>query len=111
MASYIFIALTNAVEDRDAEFNRWYNEQHLSDVLRIPGMVAAQRFILAPAQRMEAPYPYQYLAIYEIDAVDPAEVIADIQARAGTELMPMTDAIAAERLPLIFQPLTDRRTA
>jgi hypothetical protein len=111
MVSYIFIALTNAVKDRDAEFNRWYNEQHLPDVLRIPGMVAAQRFVLAPDQRMEAPHPYRYLAIYEIDADDPAQVIADVQARAGTELMPMTDAIAAERLPLIFQPLTDRRTA
>src|SRR3989442_1225045 len=33
---------------REEEFNRWYNEVHLPDLLAIEHIVAAQRFKVAP---------------------------------------------------------------
>jgi len=44
MAKYVFVVMTNAVAGQEAEFNRWYDEEHLADVLKLPGMVSAQRF-------------------------------------------------------------------
>ena len=41
MQKHIFIVYTNAVEGRDDEYNAWYDDQHLNDVLKIPGVVAA----------------------------------------------------------------------
>ena len=63
------MALTNAVDDREDEYNDWYNNTHLKDVLNVPGFVSAQRFRLSSAQRMANP-PYKYLAIYEIETDD-----------------------------------------
>jgi hypothetical protein len=40
---YIFVVLTNAREDQDAEFSEWYNNVHLHDVVRVPGFVATGR--------------------------------------------------------------------
>src|SRR5690349_20609241 len=46
-----------------AEYNRWYDEQHLRDVMGVAGFVAARRF--APVDD-DGPF----VAIYEIEADD-----------------------------------------
>lgn len=48
---YKFVVLTNAVEGRDAEFNDWHSNVHLADVVAIPGILRAERYELAEAQR------------------------------------------------------------
>ena len=44
MAKYTFVVLTNPTSGKEAEYNKWYNDQHIPDVLNVPGFVAAQRF-------------------------------------------------------------------
>ena len=66
MSRYVFVVLTNASGGRDDEFNEWYNNQHIPDVLKIPGFVAAQRFNIAGAQMDGATSPWRYLALYEL---------------------------------------------
>ncbi len=70
MAKHMLIVLTNAVEGRDDEFNEWYDNQHLDDVLKVPGIVAAQRYALSPVQRMEPPLPRAYFALYDIETAN-----------------------------------------
>ena len=41
MGRYMFLGLTNATEGRDDEFNDWYDNRHLPDVLAVEGFVAA----------------------------------------------------------------------
>ena len=103
--SYKFIVLTNAVEGRDGEYNDWYSNVHLPDVLAIPGMVKAERFELAEFQRSALPLPYRYLAIYEIETDDLKSVSNEIGKRAGTSAMVISDAMAQEKLAAIFTPL------
>jgi hypothetical protein len=103
--TYKFVVLTNAVEGRDAEFNAWYSNRHIPDVLDVPGIVSAVRYELAGAQRMNPPWPYRYLAIYDIETDDIDWVASEIGRRAGTDAMVISDAMAAEKLPLIFKPL------
>ena len=68
------LVFTNAVEGRDDDFNRWYDETHLTEVCALPEFVGARRFRLADAQ-VFAEQQFRYLAIYEYagaaqDAVD-----------------------------------------
>ncbi|MBX3529055.1 MAG: hypothetical protein KF849_00500 [Rhizobiaceae bacterium] len=101
---YKFIVLTNAVDDRDDEFNDWYSNVHLSDVTGIPGIVSAERYKLAHVQR-NPQQPFRYLAIYEIETDDLEFVTAEIGRRAGTPAMVISDAMAADKIAAIFTPL------
>jgi antibiotic biosynthesis monooxygenase (ABM) superfamily enzyme len=48
---------------RDAEFNEWYNTEHVHDVLRAPGAVSARRY-----RKLTGDSPHDYLAMYEFDS-------------------------------------------
>lgn len=51
----------------DEEFGRWYDE-HLDEILSIPGFHSAQRYRLEPAVRdPEAVFPFRHLVVYEVD--------------------------------------------
>jgi hypothetical protein len=80
MARHVLIAFTNAVEGREDEFNEWYTNQHMTDVLRCPGFVRGQRFSMSDAQRSEPP-PYKYMALYELATDDLADTLRDARTR------------------------------
>ena len=44
MRNFRLVVLTNPVAGREDEYNDWYSNRHLGDVIAIPGIVAAQRF-------------------------------------------------------------------
>ena len=92
---YKFIVHTMPVAGKEKEYNDWYDNQHLPDLLKIPGIVAAQRYRHDdPREGMPAPAA-KYLAIYEIDSDDIASVFKEIAARRNTPLMPLSDAMDA----------------
>ncbi len=47
----------------EEEFNRWYNEEHLPDLLKVPGFFGARRFVAEEGQP-------KYLAFYEVESSD-----------------------------------------
>ena len=109
MAKFRLVVFTNPVPGREDEYDTWYNEVHLGDVLAVPGVVAAQRFKLRAPVMGEL--PTGNLALYEIDADDPDAVIAEIMSRAGTEAMPLSEALS-ETLQFVglFGAATERLT-
>jgi hypothetical protein len=109
MQRYSLIVLTNPVEGRDGEYNDWYTNIHLDDVLKIPGVIGAQRFRRSDTQRGSGPYPWGYLAIYECETGDLPSIIRELKARGGTELMRMTDALATERFVCFFESITEMK--
>jgi hypothetical protein len=46
MAHFKLVVMSDALDNRDDEFNNWYDNIHLKDVLAVDGIVAAQRFKL-----------------------------------------------------------------
>jgi hypothetical protein len=89
----LFLVFTNAVAGRDDEYNAWYDEVHLADVCRVPGVVDAQRYELVPTGGDSAPPPkHRYLAVYELDR-DGSEVLAELVARAGGPEMRLSEAL------------------
>jgi hypothetical protein len=111
MAKHVLVVFTNAVEGREEEFDRWYDDVHIADLLKIPGIVSAQRFRLSDTQRTRPPYPWKYLALYEIETDDLNKITAALKERAGTPLMPLTDALAPERVGWYFDTLGPPVTA
>ena len=69
MARHILLVQSDAAEGREEEFNTWYDDEHLRDVLGVPGFVAARRFVAVPSVHGELP-PNRYVAIYEIETDD-----------------------------------------
>jgi len=106
MEHHVLVVLTNAVEGQDEAFNDWYTNTHLKDVLAIPGVKRAQRFRLSDAQREGANLSWRYLALYEIETDDAAEIFAELKKRAGTPALVMTDAMARDASAMLFKPIT-----
>jgi hypothetical protein len=108
MEKYLFVGLTNPVEGQEDAFNAWYSDVHLKDVLKVPGIVAAQRFKLGDVQRDQPPFPWRYLALYEIKTDDLNHTLAALRERAGTSAMAISGAVAPDRVGWFFQPITSK---
>ncbi len=110
MPKYTFIVLTNPVAGKEDEFNKWYNGQHIPDVLNVPGFVCAQRFRLADVQMGgERSRTHKYLALYEIETDDLAGTLKELQARGGTAEIVPSDAIDMKNVgTYIFTPIAEK---
>lgn len=109
MKKYIWIVMTNPVEGQEQEYHDWYDRIHLADILKCPGVVSAQRFAVTTRQRMPPPYPYQYMARFEIKTDDLDAFIRLINERTGSSEMPISPALGASRLGLFFEAITEER--
>jgi hypothetical protein len=108
MRKFTWIVQTNAVPGQEGEFNAWYDDVHLDDLLRIPGVTAARRSQLCEAVQMTTTEDgslkltdakgidakYKYLAIYELEADDPAALLQEIKKRSNTPEMVISPAMA-----------------
>ncbi|NYE18794.1 DUF4286 family protein [Microbacterium immunditiarum] len=104
MATSLFIVHTNPVEGRESEFEDWYTNRHLADVVAIPGFVRARRYRLADAQF--APLAdFRYAAVYEIDG-DPADAMRALRhaLKAGLEV---SSSMAQPVYATVYEPITE----
>jgi len=66
MSKNILVVISSPTPGQEGEYNRWYTDQHLQDVLALPGFTSAQRFKLAVSTPNGI--PGSYLAIYEYES-------------------------------------------
>jgi hypothetical protein len=100
---YLMIAQTTAKEGREKEFNDWYDNIHLAEVLSMPGFEAAQRFEVASGKA-----PFAFYSVYEVEAENHKE----IWQRAGEldATMTRTDELG-EAGAFILRPIGPRVVA
>ena len=73
---YLFIVTAEVDPEVEAEWNRWYDEVHLPDALRCPGMKRGQRYVSATeisetvAGKTTKIQRRIYTTIYEVDGPD-----------------------------------------
>jgi hypothetical protein len=78
---------------RDADYNRWYDEEHLPESLAVPGYAGARRYRLSEDQLPGmAPSPHEYLTIYELDR-PPAEALGALAAKLESGAIAPPDSI------------------
>jgi len=61
MARYVVIVLSNSVEGNEEEYKRWYSEQHIPDILQVPGFASGKLLpatALQPALQKEKRWNY-----------------------------------------------------
>ena len=61
MATVLFVVKATIAPEQEAAFNRWYNEEHVPQVLQFPGLVSARRY-----RALEGEDKYRYMAVYEV---------------------------------------------
>jgi hypothetical protein len=108
MGSYRFLVFSNPAPGREVDYNRWYDDIHLGEVLSVPGFTAAQRHRLVANE--DAPQRFSYLAIYEIEGDDPMPALGELMARAGDGRLQMSEALGDVETSL-FEVTTARRSA
>jgi hypothetical protein len=105
MAQYKLVVMSEPTEGQEDEYNRWYNDVHLGEVVRIPGFVSAQRFRLH-TQQLGA-YPHKYLSIYEVESDDPQSVLDGLVAATQAGELDISGALNIES-PVVglFEPIS-----
>jgi hypothetical protein len=83
MARHIFLAFSNPVPGKEAEFLQWQENVHIPDGLGIPGYVAATFYKLAEPQILPG-FPDgagEYVTLWEIETDNLAATKAEVEAR------------------------------
>lgn len=76
MARYVMVVRTNCSDDsHEDDFNDWYDNIHVPDVMEIPGFVSVARYA-SPLAGPQAWESGKFLAIYEIEADDINKTLA-----------------------------------
>ena len=104
MTHYQLVVFSNALEGRDADFNDWYDNQHLGDVLAVPGFYRAQRLTIDRTLTGEAA-EFKYLAVYEFEADDLDRTLGYFFSVINTDKMPITDAMDQTSKPAVYRVL------
>ena len=111
MPKAVLLVHTNPVSDsREAEFNDWYDNTHIPEVLGVRGFVAATRYRLADAQLALGAHTHRYLAVYEIESDDlEATTAALMEAAAGG--MFISDSLELQPFPTValFEQTSPRK--
>jgi hypothetical protein len=92
---HVLVVLTSPNPGQEDEFNHWYDETHLAEVLRIPGVVSAQRFRVSDAQlapELTSLDGAPYLAIYELD-VAPEQIADALMSAIGDGSVTLSEAL------------------
>ncbi len=105
MGKHILVVMTNPTEGKEDEFNDWYSNTHVQEVVAIPGFVSAQRFKLS-ADQAGGSNEFKYLAIYEIEAESAGAALQALkEARPNLN---MTDALADKRALWAYDQITEK---
>ena len=68
MAHYLLMVQVDCSDtSREEEFNQWYDKIHLPDMLQVPGLVKAVRYLNLNPETNKRP---KYVILYEIDTDD-----------------------------------------
>jgi hypothetical protein len=99
----LFVA-TSPSPERDADYNDWYNDIHVIDILKLSGFTSARRF------RKLVGEGHPYAAVYEVDAEDLQEAFTGLGVAVANGDVRMTDALAMDPAPsmVLYEQIYER---
>lgn len=108
MAKARMFVLAKAHDGCRAQLEQWYDSRHIPDLLKVPGLVAAQRCDVRMLKMPDGFPAYDSLAIYDLDG-DIDAILRESGSRMGTPAMPTSPAMdSSKSLALVA---TDRTEA
>ena len=111
MPKAIMIVTSTFAPGREDEYNDWYDNVHLPEVVALPGFVAATRYKVSDAQMVPGTDALPYCAVYELDSDDLGATVAGLGAAAGAGKLHMSDAItqAAGSIMVVYEQRGSRQ--
>ncbi len=91
MPRYKLVVYSRPNPGREDDYNDWYQNVHLRELLALPGFVSAKRY--RHARNLVEGEAYPYLSIYEIETDDIDAVLQGLRTTAAQGLFNMSDAI------------------
>ena len=85
-ASGLLFFAMNVVPEAEADFNAWYDEEHVPRLSAVPGCISARRFRIVKAVSEGA---HRYLALYRLESPD----VCSSKAWQEAALTPWTERI------------------
>ena len=105
MAKQLMLVLSEPTAGREDDYNDWYENLHLDEVIATTPIRSAQRFVLADQRSKQA--PHRYLALYEVEAEDPTAIFASIDEMCDQRRD--SDALNRETIAYwVFTPIGER---
>jgi hypothetical protein len=102
---FIQIVYSNPLQGRDEEFNEWYDNVHVPQLLAVPGMLSAQRYTLLDSEMYRAPGgrppEHRYAIIYEMEG-DVDAIMQKIQEAVAAGQIVMHDSLDMDSWRLAF---------
>ncbi|MGI9324333.1 MAG: hypothetical protein ACR2PZ_03870 [Pseudomonadales bacterium] len=111
MAKYMLLVQSNPSPGQEYNYNQWYTQTHLPEVLEVEGFSAAQRFKVRGAPVAGSP-AHQYVALYELETEDPEAALVALSAAVERGTVHMSDALdQADVTATLIEPITERVTS
>jgi antibiotic biosynthesis monooxygenase (ABM) superfamily enzyme len=63
LAKYLYVVRVDVDPEKEKQFNEWYEKEHIPALLKVPGVIAAYRYISLEGTP-------KFIAIYELDKPD-----------------------------------------
>ncbi len=86
---------------QEDEYNRWYSEVHIPELLAVPGFVAARRYRVVSG----APEGHTHLAVYELEADDLTAPVKELRARSAGKTTEDRPPLGAPPIVTIYELL------
>ena len=101
----IQVVFSNPAAGREEEFNQWYDNVHIPELLAVPGMLSATRYALHEAGiyhvRGGVVPEHKYMCVYELEG-DVDKVMGRIQERVASGEIHMSDSLDLSTSRLSF---------
>jgi hypothetical protein len=101
MARYKLVVMSKPAIGRESEYNDWYQNIHLPQLLAIDGVHSAQRLRLT--ESLTPGFSSPYLAIYEIETDNPKRVIDEIKDKAEMGTLMISDALNPDVSAVLYE--------
>lgn len=107
----LLLVLSNPLDGRHDDFNDWYSNVHVRDVMRLPGSSAVQRLrMTAEAVKdgagIAADRQFEYLAVYECDDI---ELVSAGHGPVFTPMMLISDSFDFNMREAYYRPHVHRQ--
>ena len=113
MTKYLLFAFSDCKDPaREKEFNDWYDNMHMTDMMEVPGFIKATRWMSADNKKNEI---RKYLALYELETDNLEEFNAKMRERGMRTMkegrfsdLPVFDP---DNVPRIYKQITPEKKA
>lgn len=86
---FVCVAVIETSPENEEDLNRWYEEEHMALIAKVPGWVRTRRCVLVSSAAMgseaKGEKPAKFLALHEMEDMSVLETSDEFKAAAGTE--------------------------